>query len=409
MALTNMYGEREGVIEINDEMTLRGLELLRSFINKVDARGKNVRRALAQLINLVEGNYLPFVSVDALSDNNVIDVWNDYRNDFISWLKGFIEKYGIEVPLDDLPIDYRARVAVLTAMLLARDLIEVHYYALSSEARQIVDSTVIDWGGVSLSLYDLVRYAYPIMLWAAMGAAITRGTEVMPIVSIFSEKVKALYEVTKSRGRSKVGGGGVYKVYKLMYMPLVITGLMNEDVLYKLIKSISPEIVSGAETYRFNVTGLGQAFLKISALVFRHSLDTAYYGTAIAVLTAISHVHDLVLNKVINQVLRTDIYGNVEFMQSEYAKYNQYAASFPDVYRLAYTHDNALRDLSAMTLTLINMRNELNELAQESKSQEVDQALNVLINKYPLLTSETVNELVRDAIKVIWLTSGSIA
>jgi len=409
MALTNMYGEREGVIEINDEMTLRGLELLRSFINKVDARGKNVRRALAQLINLVEGNYLPFVSVDALSDNNIIDVWNDYRNDFISWLKGFIEKYGIEVPLDDLPIDYRARVAVLTAMLLARDLIEVHYYALSSETRQIVDSTVIDWGDVSLSLYDLVRYAYPIMLWAAMGAAITRGTEVMPIVSIFSEKVKALYEVTKSRGRSKVGGGGVYKVYKLVYMPLVITGLMNEDVLYKLIKSISPEIVSGAETYRFNVTGLGQAFLKISALVFRHSLDTAYYGTAIAVLTAISHVHDIVLNKIINQVLRTDIYGNVEFMQSEYVKYNQYAASFPDIYRLTYTHDNALRDLSAMTLTLINMRNELNELAQESKSQEVDQALNVLINKYPLLTSETVNELVRDAIKVIWLTSGSIA
>jgi len=204
-----MHSEGRGVIEINDELTLKGLELLRSFISKVDVRGKNVRRALAQLINLVEGNYLPFVSVDALSDNNIIDVWNDYRNDLISWLKGFIEKYGIEVPLDDLPIDYRARVAVLTAMLLARDLIEVHYYALSSEARQIVDSTVIDWGGASLSLYDLIRYAYPIMLWAAMGAAITRGTEVMPIVSIFSEKVKALYEVTKSRGRRKVGGGGV--------------------------------------------------------------------------------------------------------------------------------------------------------------------------------------------------------
>jgi hypothetical protein len=400
-----MRSEGRGIIEINDELTLRGLELLKSFISKVDVRGKNVRRALAQLINLVEGNYLPFVSVDALSDNNVIDAWNEYRNDFVSWLKGFIEKYGIEVPLDDLPIDYRARVAVLTAMLLARDLIEVHYYALSSEARQIVDGTVINWGGVSLSLYDLVRYAYPIMLWAAMGAAITRGTEVMPIVSIFSEKAKALYEVTKSRGRS---GGGEYKVYKLMYMPLIITGLMNEDVLYKLIKSISPEMVPRDKTYRFNVTGLGQAFLKISALVFRHSLSTAYYSTAIAVLTAISHVHDIVLSKIINQVLKTDIYGNVEFMQSEYARYNQYAASFSDVYRLAYTHDNALRDLSAMTLTLINIRNELNELAQKSKAQDVDQVLNTLINKYPFLASGTVNELVRDAIKVIWLTSGSI-
>jgi len=126
-------------------------------------------------------------------------------------------------------------------------------------------------------------------------------------------------------------------------------------------------------------------------------------------LAAISHAHYSVLTTIINQILSTDVRGNVDFMQSEYMKYSQYADAFPNVYRQAYTHDNALRDLFAMILTLINLRNEINELAARGLNpQIINQALGTLMGKYPFLVSGSVDELIRDVIKVTWFTSGRV-
>jgi hypothetical protein len=223
---------------------------------------------------------------------------------------------------------------------------------------------------------------------------------------MFSKTIRDLYVTIKKTGKD---GGSPYKIYKFIYLPLIITGLVGEDVLYKLIGLADPELRKEGQKNRFFTTGLGQAFLKISTFVFRYSLSTAYYRTAIAALAAISHAHYSVLTTIINQILSTDVRGNVDFMQSEYMKYSQYADAFPNLYRQAYTHDNALRDLFAMILTLINLHNEINELAAGGLNpQIINQALGTLMRKYPFLVSESVDELIRDVIKVTWFTSGRV-
>jgi len=400
------------MIEVNDDLTKRGIELLRDFIKEITVKArKNKERALQQFINLINDDYLIYMSIDTLSDNNIIDVWIKFRKDFISWFKDFVDKYGINVPLDDLPDNYRARVAVLTSILLVRDLIEAQYYALNNDIRQIINSPVISQDKTFLTLYDIIRYIYPIMLWAAVGSTIHEGSEVMRIAALFSNNARKFYEIIKSEGNEY---GEPYKEYKRLYLPIIITGLMNEDLIYRLIKFIDPELAK-ERRYRFNITGLGQAFLKLSTFVFRRSLSVAYYRTAIATLTAISRIHYSILairSAIINKVLETDIYGNVEFIQNEYLKYAQYATAFLNIYSQAYTHDNVLKDLSAMTFTLINLRielnNELNNPEVKISHQSINQALNIVLRKYPFLVT-SIDELVRNAIRALLYTSGRVA
>ena len=403
--MNNAYGEGKGLVEI-DELTIKGVELLREFISGITVPKKYKEEyTLQQIVKLINdgSDFWIYASIDVLSDSNVIDKWSEYRDRFVSWLNEFLDKYNIEAVINGLPNDYKARVAMLTIMLLARDLVETRYYALSSEARQVIDGHAVTWSGISISLYDLTRYIYPTTLWISY---IAEGTEPIRIAAMFSKTIRDLYVTTKKTGKD---GGSTYRIYKLIYLPLIITGLIGEDVLYKLIGLADPELRKEDQKNRFFTTGLGQAFLKISTFAFRYSLSTAYYRTAIAALAAISHAHYSVLTTIINQILSTDVRGNVDFMQSEYMKYSQYADAFPNVYRQAYTHDNALRDLFAMILTLINLRNEINELAARGLNpQIINQALGTLMGKYPFLVSGSVDELIRDVIKVTWFTSGRV-
>jgi hypothetical protein len=402
--MNNAYGEGKGLVEI-DEL-IKGVKLLREFISGITVPKKYKEEyTLQQIVKLINdgSDFWIYASIDVLSDSNVIDKWSEYRDRFVSWLNEFLDKYNIEAVIDGLPNDYKARVAMLTIMLLARDLVETRYYALSSEVRQVIDGHAVTWSGISISLYDLTRYIYPTTLWISY---IAEGTEPIRIAAMFSKTIRDLYVTTKKTGKD---GGSTYRIYKLIYLPLIITGLIGEDVLYKLIGLADPELLKRGQKNRFFTTGLGQAFLKISTFAFRYSLSTAYYRTAIAALAAISHAHYSVLTTIINQILSTDVRGNVDFMQSEYMKYSQYADAFPNVYRQAYTHDNALRDLFAMILTLINLRNEINELAARGLNpQIINQALGTLMGKYPFLVSGSVDELIRDVIKVTWFTSGRV-
>ena len=409
--MNNAYGEGKGLVEI-DELAIKGVELLREFISGITVPKKYKEEyTLQQIVKLINdgSDFWIYASIDVLSGSNVIDKWSEYRDRFVSWLNEFLDKYNIEAVIDGLPNDYKARVAMLTIMLLARDLVETRYYALSSEARQVIDGHAVTWSGISISLYDLTRYIYPTTLWISY---IAEGTEPIRIAAMFSKTIRDLYVTTKKTGRKTEEhekSGSPYRIYKLIYLPLIITGLIGEDVLYKLIGLADPELRKEDQKNRFFTTGLGQAFLKISTFVFRYSLSTAYYRTAIAALAAISHAHYSVLTTIINQILSTDVRGNVDFMQSEYMKYSQYADAFPNVYRQAYTHDNALRDLFAMILTLINLRNEINELAARGLNpQIINQALGTLMRKYPFLVSGSVDELIRDVIKVTWFTSGRV-
>ena len=134
----------------------------------------------------------------------------------------------------------------------------------------------------------------------------------------------------------------------------------------------------------------------------RYSLDTRYYYTALMTFTAISHVHYAVLSFVINDVLRTDIYGTIDHMLFEYSNYARYINAldaFPDLFMQAYTRGDALRDLAAMTFTLINARLEL-----LNKDQELHDRL---VSKYSFLI-KSPSELIRDAVRAILLVSGRV-
>jgi len=134
----------------------------------------------------------------------------------------------------------------------------------------------------------------------------------------------------------------------------------------------------------------------------RYSLDTRYYYTALMTFTAISHVHYAVLSFVINDVLRTDIYGTIDYMLFEYSNYANYIRAldaFPDLFVQAYTRGDALRDLAAMVFTLISAKLELFNKDQELHEQ--------LLSKYSFLM-EGPGRLINDAVRAILLVSGRV-
>ena len=363
-------------IGINVDVTKKGMMLLRDFIRDVTVvrKGKAFAR---QFIDLAKNDFLIYAGTNTIGSTNILDVWVKYKNLLIAWLDTFTKEYEIRVSLGGLPIDYQARISLLTLLLLARDLIEAHDYVFDRENWEIVNTPVIN--GTNVTLYDMVRFIYSIALWSGEPSGI------LSIASIFSSNARELL--------SK-------KWNTLLYAPLLVSGIMTEDFIHKLVKYLNPEY---AGKLGFTTTGLGQAFMKYAAFAPYHSLSTSYYYTALMTFTAISHVHHAVLSSIINDVLRTSIYGNIDYMLLEYSNYARYINALnghPDFYAQAYTRGDALRDLAAMTFTLINARLEL-----LNKDQELHDRL---VSKY-LFLIKSPSELVRDAVRTILLVSGRVA
>jgi hypothetical protein len=363
-------------IGVNDDVTKKGMMLLRDFIRDVTV----VRRSKAsarQFIDLAENDFLIYAGINTIGSTNILDVWVKYRNLLIAWLDMFTREYEIRAPLGVLPIDYQARVSLLTLLLLARDLIETHDYVFDGgENREIVNTPIVS----GTTLYDMVRFIYPIALWGG------EPSGVLSIASILSSNIKGL-----------LNRGGKWNV--ILYAPLLASGIMTEDFIHKLAKYLNPEY---AGKLGFTTTGLGQAFMKYAMLIPRYSLDTRYYYTAIITFIAISHVHYSVLETMINKVLDTDPNGSVHYMQFEYSNYANYIRAldaFPDLFMQAYTRGDALRDLAAMTFTLINARLEL-----LNKDQDLHDRL---VSKYSFLIKPP-SELVRDAVRAVLLVSGRV-
>jgi len=368
-------------IAINGEITKRGMMILRDFIKDITVTRRN-KAAMQQFVDLATKGYLIY-GVDAIINTNIIDVWIKYRDLLIAWLNTFTEEYEmkmINAALNDLPHDYQARVSLLTLILLARDLIEAQGYTLDNEHSEIVDAIAIN--GTNVTLRDIVRFIYPVALWDV------EPNDVLSVASIFSRDANAK-ELLDNR-----------KLHVVVYAPLLAAGIVTEDFIHKLANYIVER--KNAKSLRFTTTGLGQAFMKYAAFVPRHSLSITYYYTAITTFTAISHAQYEVLNHVINNVLNTDIYGTVEYMVYEYSKYADYINNLnghPDFYAQAYTRGDALRDLAAMTFTLINARLEL-----LNKDQELHERL---LSKY-LFMIKSPSELIRDAVRAVLLVSGAV-
>ena len=357
-------------IAINDDLTKKGLLILRDFIKevKVVRKGGGAMQFTMQFVDLIAKGYLIYAGVNMVSATNIVDTWVRYRNLLTAWLDAFTEEYKTNLPLIELPLDYRARVSLLTLILMARDLAERHY-TLNNENRGIMNTTVIN----DIPLYNLIAHIYPVILWGGtMGdAAFVAST------------------ILKKTFTSSIA----------LPTPLLAAGILAEDFMHKLTNYMAGRKIA-KNNFRLAATGLGQAFMKFTAFIPRHSLSIGYYRTAIAAFAAISHVHYSVLDLAINEVLNTDIRGIVDNMLVEYSKHangiNAFNA-YPDFYTQAYTRGEALRDLAAMVFSLINMRLEL--LTRNQKLHEQ------LLRRYTFLMKPP-NDLVKDAVKAILLASG---
>jgi diacylglycerol kinase len=185
-----------------------------------------------------------------------------------------------------------------------------------------------------------------------------------------------------------------------VYAPLLAAGIVTEDFIHKLANYMAEKKTT--KDYRFTTTGLGQAFMKYAAFVPRHSLNTSYYHTAITTFIAISHAHYNVLNYIINNILNASIHGNIDYVLHEYSNYANYINvidAFPNFFTQAYTRGDALRDLAAMTFTLINARLELLNKDQEQHVR--------LLSKYTFLMKPP-NDLIRDAVRVMLHVSSAV-
>jgi hypothetical protein len=363
-------------ITINDSLTKKGLLILRDFVKEVEVvrRSRGANHFVAQFVDLAAKGYLIYASVNTVSATNIVDIWVRYRNLLTAWLDAFTEEYKINLPLIELPLDYRARVSLLTLMLLTRDLTEAHRYVLDSESRAIVNTPVFN----GIPLHDLVNSVYPVILWggtpgdaATIASAISKGT-------FNGDKMQ----------------------HAVLYVPLLAVNALAEDFMHRLANYLAGRKV--AKGFRLTTTGLGQAFMKFTAFIPRYSLGIDFYRTAIAAFAAVSHVHYSVLDLAINEVLNTDIRGIVDNMLMEYSKHANSINAFnahPDFYTQAYTRGEALRDLAAMVFSLINMRLELLTKNQELHAQ--------LLRRYTFLMKPP-NDLVKDAVKAILLTSGLV-
>jgi hypothetical protein len=361
-------------IAINDDITKKGMMLLRDFIKDITVVRKS-KASVRQFIDLAKNDFLIYAGINTIGSTNIIDVWFKYKNLLIAWLDTFINEYKISAPLYDLPIDYQARISLLTLMLLARDLIEARDYELDRENWEIVNTPIIRDANVALR--DVVRFIYPIALWDG------EPNDILSIVSIFSSNRELLSK----------------RWNNILYAPLLAAGIVAEDFIHGLANYVTEK---KTKDYRFITTGLGQAFMKYAAFTPRHSLNTNYYYTAITTFTAISHVQYEVLNHVINNVLNTDIHGTIDFMLFEYSNYARYINAlngYPDFYVQAYTRGDALRDLAAMVFTLISAKLELFNKDQELHEQ--------LLSKYSFLM-EGPSRLINDAVRAILLVSGRV-
>jgi hypothetical protein len=307
---------------------------------------------------VVGSDFLIFTTAWTAARSNIVDAWLAYRERLASWLNEFVDKYGIDAPLKDLPIDYAARTSLLTLLTLARDLAEVRYYTLMRETMDVITSPI---GGTGLALYDVARFVYPATLF--LGRT--------------DEEVVAAVKCVRP---------GPVDVPVSIYLAGAVGGVLTEDVIDRLM---------GGRKRAFGATGLGAAWGKLSIYVARYSAMVPFYKTVITSLAAISRIHQELLSGAINDILESDPFGHVDHMLSMYNDYGS-QTYFPRLYETAYTSIDALADLAAMVLTLIGL-----------KAAISDEPLTSLLRKYKFLLAPT-NELVKNTVRALLYASGRV-
>ena len=380
-----------------DEEVVNGVALLKDFILSISKSrsGKSRGRDVGQVINSIvrkisDGNYVFLTSISTLVEANLLNAWDSYRDRFERWLRDFINSYCLDANIDDLPPDYRAKVALEFSILLTKDLLENHLNDSTPETRGLlVNEPVITWLGVSLSLADVIGALYPYVLSMLTSGIISYGTEPIRLVSQYSDNLRRLYEKTYQEGKK---GGSPYKIYKLIYLPLTSIGLASEFTIPAIL-----EQGAGGFKYRFAITGMGHNFMNSMVLILSQSFNRVYYEYVLNNLIGVNHAFRVFIRHYLRSIFSVDEYSVAKGLIDEYFKYVKDA----NISRyFSYNISDALKDISMTTLTLLS---QYYELQSGNMPGSYDYA------KYlpAILVDKPIEEVIRYAIKRLWIYSQS--
>lgn len=336
-------------ISVVDEDVVNGLLLLRDFLagfSVVRAGRDRVERVVNALAGMLSDGYVPLTSVSTLVRTNALEQWESYRGKFEEWLNKFVSNHCFSVVgLQDLPSNYKARVAFEFLVVLAKDIIENHSYDLTGEVRNKLVEPSIPMLGVNISLQDVVVLLYPYALS-------TYSTVAPPLVTLsqFSENWRSLY----NRLRGSVSPVKAHRVYSIMYLPLTLTGLIAESTL--------PEYEG------FVVTGAGQNLYASMALAMSFSLNYAYYEYILNNLIGVAKANMTYMKYYLTNTLTSSIdpFSVMRGLVDEY--YNvvdAYVGIRIDQRRLTtllnYNMGNASRDMAGIGMAIISQHHELTQ------------------------------------------------
>ena len=380
-----------------DEEILSGIALLKDFISAATklsgkTKGKQADQVIYDIITKISNsNYVFLASASTLLETNLLRAWNEYRDKLEKWLGEFVASYCLDVNvIDDLPSDYRAKIALELEMLLAKDLIENHLNDLPNDVRSLLmdkDKPVIRWLGSSLTIADIVGALYPYVLSLLTSGIISYGAEPMRLISQYSDNLRQLYEKTSEKGKRY---GEPYRIYKLMYLPLIAVGLVSEFTVPAILKQ-----GAGGSKYRYAITGMGHNFVNSMVLVLSQSLNRIYYEHVLNNLVGVSHAFRIFVKYYLNNIFSLDEFSVAKGLIDEYLKHvkDQSMSKY-----LSYGISDALKDISTATLALLSQYYELLGENAENAYEYVKYLPAIVVGK-------PVDEAIKYAVKRLWIYS----
>ena len=383
-----------------DPSVIQGISLLMDFISGFNVsvksrRGIDIDKVSGLARKLSDEHYIFLVSLSTLINTNLLEQWDGYRDKLENWLRDFIKTYCLDVGIDDLPSNYRARIALDFLILLAKDVIENHLKELPSEERKLfTEKPVITWMGVSLNLVDVISILYPTILSALTSGAISYGTEPVRLAGQYSGNIKSLLEKTATEGRK---GGQPYRVYKLIYLPLISAGVASEYM--------TPEILELSEgfKYRFTITGMGHNFANSMVFILSQSLNRVYYEYVLNNLVGINHAFQTFIQYYLPNIFSVDVYSVARGLIDEYLKYVKTNVGINRYF--TYNISDALKDISTTTLALLSQYYELQN-HDELRHRIPNDYINEFTKYLPFITYRVpVKDMIKEAIKRLWLYS----
>lgn len=387
-----------------DEEILRGIELLKGFISSAAKlqgksrgnKGKQVDQVIRDIIaKMSSSNYVFLASISTLLETNLLWAWNEYRDKLEKWLSEFIASYCLDVNvMDDLPGDYRAKIALELEMLLAKDLFENHRSDLPKDVRgMLIEEPVIRWLGSSLTIADIVGALYPYVLSLLTSGIISYGAEPMRLISQYSDNLRQLYEKTSEKGKRY---GEPYRIYKLMYLPLIAVGLVSEFTVPEILKQGAggPKY----KYYRYAITGMGHNFVNSMVLVLSQSLNRIYYEHVLNNLVGVSHAFRVFVKYYLNNIFSLDEYSVAKGLIDEYLKHVKDQSTNTYLPYLPYGISDALKDISTATLALLSQYYEL-------LSENAESAYEYMKYLPAIVVGKPVDEAIKYAIKRLWIYS----